>query len=156
MNYFLSWYSEQYFLENPSLVQEFHLHLSHCKILDVLRDTHWYKVPLDLWCQKVDPRVALWRWVLWGCGIWRMLFLMLFHIQVLLKIFTDIAPTIFDAIHINLVDFDKSMSPDGSKAIDRDKRKVKQDDVIMDGASFLFFHVARYFRFAFCVIEFVV
>ena len=78
-----------------------------------------------------------------------MLFLMLFHIQVLLKIFTDIAPTIFDAIHINLVDFDKSMSPDGSKAIDRDKRKVKQDDVIMDGASFLFFPRGKVFQVCF-------
>lgn len=66
-------------------------------------------------------------------------FFMLFQIQVFIEVFTNIASTIFDTIHINLVDFDKSMPPDGSKTIDGDKRKVKQDDVIMDGTSFLFF-----------------
>lgn len=78
-------------------------------------------------------------------GFEERLFLMLFQIQVLIEILTNIAPTIFETIHINLVDFDKSMSQDGSKAIDGDKRKVKQDDVVMDGTSFLFFPRGKVF-----------
>lgn len=63
-------------------------------------------------------------------------FLVFFHIQVLIETFADIAPTILDNIYINLIDFDKSVSPDCSNAIDGDKREVIHADSLSSWTGF--------------------
>ena len=64
---------------------------------------------------------------------------MLFNVQILIKILTDVSSAIFHRIHINLIDPNQSMSPNLHQSIMRNEREGKQDNVVVDRSTLLLF-----------------